>query len=67
VAGQHASLFAGHDLTDEPVFLLPRQAVLGIRIGQAAGSGAEYCLEHRLLLAPFLDQVSMKLEAHRVG
>lgn len=60
--GAASTLFVGDDLSDEPAFALPRASVLGVRVGYDAASRAECYLEHRLLLAPLLDEIIGRLQ-----
>lgn len=56
-AGAHRAVFIGDDVTDEDVFRLRNDRVLGIRVGNHSPSEAEYCLSDQNQIGRLLTEI----------
>lgn len=56
-AGSSRAVFVGDDLTDEDVFRLKSDHILGVRIGCEASSAADYCLSEQKEIITLLDEI----------
>ncbi len=56
-SGAAAAVYAGDDVTDEDVFRLQRSAVLGVAVGRALETGAEYFVPQQQDISTFLEQL----------
>jgi trehalose 6-phosphate phosphatase len=61
-AGSDRSVFIGDDVTDEDVFRLRNDHVLGIRVGNSSPSEADYCLSDQNQIGRLLDEIIHALE-----
>jgi trehalose 6-phosphate phosphatase len=59
--GARGAIYVGDDITDEDVFRLRRKDVLTVRVGQDAGSSADFFLPHRLNVVQLLDDLISRL------
>lgn len=57
LTGAAGALYAGDDATDEHVFDLPRERVLGIRVGHQPQSNATLYVEHAGEMLPVLEAI----------
>lgn len=60
-AGAQTAIYVGDNATDENVYRMRRPEWLTVRIEQSADSAAEFYLNHRLDMVPFLDTLIEKL------
>ena len=61
-AGSDRAVFIGDDVTDEDVFRLKHECVLGIRVGNSSPSEADYCLSDQNQIGRLLDEIIHALE-----
>ncbi len=61
-AGSDRAVFIGDDVTDEDVFRLRNDRVLGIRVGNSSPSEADYCLSDQNQIGRLLDEIIHALE-----
>ncbi|MFH1078866.1 MAG: trehalose-phosphatase [Pseudomonadota bacterium] len=60
--GSERAVFIGDDITDEDVFHLRNDRVLGIRVGNSSPSEADYCLSDQNQIGRLLDEIIHILE-----
>jgi trehalose 6-phosphate phosphatase len=61
-AGAPRAVFIGDDVTDEDVFRLKHERVLGIRVGNHSPSEAEYCLSDQNQIGRLLTEIIRVIE-----
>lgn len=61
-AGAERAVFIGDDVTDEDVFRLKHERILGIRVGNSSPSEADYCLSDQNQIGRLLDEIIHPLE-----
>ncbi len=61
-AGFKQAVFIGDDVTDEDVFRLKSDRVLGIRVGNGSPSEADYCLSDQNQIGRLLDEIIHTLQ-----
>jgi trehalose 6-phosphate phosphatase len=61
-AGAHRAVFIGDDVTDEDVFRLKHERILGIRVGNHSPSEADYCMPDQNQIGRLLTEIIHRLE-----